>query len=107
MQAGSSLRRPHHHFAAAPGHGRAQRHADSFSDGGKFLRADAAVEYAFRMAADGADLIDVGSPPARVGGVPPRGNGLVLLVIGRWCGGSSSSRSTRAAGGEAARGGLR
>jgi len=34
---------------------------DSFSDGGKFLEADAAIEHARRMAAQGADIIDVGA----------------------------------------------
>jgi dihydropteroate synthase len=42
---------------------------DSFSDGGKFVRADAAVEHALRMTADGADLIDIGGESTRPGAV--------------------------------------
>jgi len=34
---------------------------DSFSDGGRYLDPDAAVAHAWQMAADGADLIDVGA----------------------------------------------
>ncbi len=40
---------------------------DSFSDGGKFLRPDAAVDRACQMVADGADIIDVGGESSRPG----------------------------------------
>lgn len=40
---------------------------DSFSDGGKFLDPFAAVEQARRLAADGADIIDVGAESTRPG----------------------------------------
>ena len=40
---------------------------DSFSDGGRFLSADAAVEQGLRMAAEGAALIDVGGESTRPG----------------------------------------
>lgn len=43
---------------------------DSFSDGGKFLDADAAVAHGLRLAAEGADLIDVGGESTRPGAVP-------------------------------------
>ncbi len=43
---------------------------DSFSDGAKFLDADSAVEYARRMLADGADIIDVGGESTRPGSEP-------------------------------------
>ena len=33
---------------------------DSFSDGGRWAHADAAVDHAIRLHADGADLVDVG-----------------------------------------------
>ena len=33
---------------------------DSFSDGGRYLDPAAGVEHAFRLAAEGADLLDVG-----------------------------------------------
>ena len=40
---------------------------DSFSDGGKFLSVDAAVERAKQMVADGADIIDMGAESTRPG----------------------------------------
>jgi dihydropteroate synthase len=40
---------------------------DSFSDGGQFLDADAAAERGLAMAAEGADLIDVGGESTRPG----------------------------------------
>lgn len=43
---------------------------DSFSDGGRFLDVDAAVEQARRMADDGADCIDVGGESTRPGADP-------------------------------------
>ncbi|MDR2430612.1 MAG: dihydropteroate synthase [Puniceicoccales bacterium] len=41
---------------------------DSFSDGGKFLAVDAAVAQATRLAADGADVLDLGAESTRPGG---------------------------------------
>jgi dihydropteroate synthase len=43
---------------------------DSFSDGGRFVDADSAVEWAERMAADGAAIIDVGGESTRPGSAP-------------------------------------
>jgi dihydropteroate synthase len=40
---------------------------DSFSDGGRFLNHRAAIEQAHQMAADGADIIDVGGESTRPG----------------------------------------
>lgn len=40
---------------------------DSFSDGGEFLNAAAAVDHALQMLADGADIIDVGGESTRPG----------------------------------------
>lgn len=40
---------------------------DSFSDGGRFLAVDAALAHARRLAAEGADLIDVGGESTRPG----------------------------------------
>jgi dihydropteroate synthase len=40
---------------------------DSFSDGGKFFAAEEAVEHGLRMAADGAQIIDVGGESTRPG----------------------------------------
>jgi len=45
---------------------------DSFSDGGRFLDADAALGRAAAMASDGADLIDIGAESTRpYGGAQP------------------------------------
>ena len=38
---------------------------DSFSDGGKFFSAEAATAHASKLAADGADIIDVGAESTR------------------------------------------
>lgn len=40
---------------------------DSFSDGGRFLEADAAAAQALRLAEEGADLVDVGGESTRPG----------------------------------------
>lgn len=40
---------------------------DSFSDGGKWLDADTAIRHGVELAADGADLIDVGGESTRPG----------------------------------------
>lgn len=42
---------------------------DSFSDGGKYSRIDAALAHARQMAEDGADMIDVGGESTRPGHV--------------------------------------
>jgi dihydropteroate synthase len=43
---------------------------DSFSDGGAFLDRDAAVRHALRLAAEGADILDVGGESTRPGSDP-------------------------------------
>src|SRR5438552_18721400 len=43
---------------------------DSFSDGGKFLTAEKAVEHGMQMAAEGAQIIDVGGESTRPGAEP-------------------------------------
>ena len=43
---------------------------DSFSDGGRFLDADAAVAHAHELAADGAAIVDVGGESTRPGAQP-------------------------------------
>jgi len=40
---------------------------DSFSDGGRYLDPDAGVEHALRLAAEGADLVDIGGESTRPG----------------------------------------
>jgi dihydropteroate synthase len=44
--------------------------ADSFSDGGEFLDLDRAVAHARQMAADGAEIIDIGGESTRPGAEP-------------------------------------
>ena len=43
---------------------------DSFSDGGHYFSASRALDHARRLAADGADLIDVGGESTRPGSAP-------------------------------------
>lgn len=43
---------------------------DSFSDGGKYISPDAAVEHALEMVSEGADIIDVGGESTRPGATP-------------------------------------
>lgn len=43
---------------------------DSFSDGGRFLDPDAAVEHGLRLAAEGAAIVDVGGESTRPGAAP-------------------------------------
>ena len=45
---------------------------DSFSDGGRFLQPSAAIEHARRLAAEGADILDIGAESTRpYGGMRP------------------------------------
>jgi len=41
---------------------------DSFSDGGRYLDVDRAVEHALRLLSEGADLVDLGAESTRPGG---------------------------------------
>ena len=43
---------------------------DSFSDGGRYVRPDRAVEHALAMIAAGADIIDIGGESTRPGALP-------------------------------------
>lgn len=43
---------------------------DSFSDGGRYLDPERAVEHALRMESEGADIIDVGGESTRPGALP-------------------------------------
>jgi dihydropteroate synthase len=40
---------------------------DSFSDGGRYLSAGAAIEHALRLEAEGADILDIGGESTRPG----------------------------------------
>ena len=44
--------------------------ADSFSDGGRFLAQERAIAHGLALAADGADLVDVGGESTRPGAEP-------------------------------------
>src|SRR6184192_2030486 len=43
---------------------------DSFSEGGEFFEQDAAIERGIQIAADGADIIDIGGESTRPGAEP-------------------------------------
>jgi dihydropteroate synthase len=43
---------------------------DSFSDGGRFLQPDAAIEHARRLLAEGAAIVDIGAESTRPGADP-------------------------------------
>jgi dihydropteroate synthase len=43
---------------------------DSFFDGGRFLAADAALTHAWRLIAEGADVLDIGGESSRPGAAP-------------------------------------
>jgi dihydropteroate synthase len=43
---------------------------DSFSDGGRYFDADAAVAHALQLAAEGADILDIGGESTRPGADP-------------------------------------
>ena len=43
---------------------------DSFSDGGAFASADAAIDHALRLEAEGADILDIGGESTRPGAEP-------------------------------------
>jgi dihydropteroate synthase len=54
---------------------------DSFSDGGAFLDADAAVQHGLRLAFEGAHLLDVGGESTRPGADPvPQGEELDRVI---------------------------
>jgi dihydropteroate synthase len=44
--------------------------ADSFSDGGRFLDAERAIEHGLRLKAQGADILDIGGESTRPGAEP-------------------------------------
>ena len=55
---------------------------DSFSDGGLFLEADAAIEQGLRLIADGADIVDVGGESTRPGAEPVPADEELRRVLG-------------------------
>src|SRR5256714_13579396 len=55
---------------------------DSFSDGGEFFTSTKAIERGLGMAAEGADIIDVGGESTRPGSEPVAGDEELRRVIG-------------------------
>jgi dihydropteroate synthase len=55
---------------------------DSFSDGGRFLDPEAAVAHALRLAAEGADLVDLGGESTRPGAEPVPAAEEIRRVVG-------------------------
>lgn len=43
---------------------------DSFSDGGKYISTDLAIEHALKLIAEGADILDIGGESTRPGAAP-------------------------------------
>ena len=54
---------------------------DSFSDGGQFAAADAAVEHALRLVEEGADILDIGGESTRPGATSVEFNEELARVI--------------------------
>jgi dihydropteroate synthase len=54
---------------------------DSFSDGGRYLDADGAVQHGLALAADGAEIVDVGGESTRPGAVPVDSRGEASRVV--------------------------
>lgn len=54
---------------------------DSFSDGGRYLSLETAVERALQMEAEGADLIDIGGESSRPGAPPVSGDEETRRII--------------------------
>lgn len=54
---------------------------DSFSDGGRYLAADAAIAHARQLIADGADILDIGGESTRPGSVPVGTEGELARVL--------------------------
>jgi dihydropteroate synthase len=59
---------------------------DSFYDGGRYTSADAAIEHGLQLAAEGADILDIGGASSRPGAravVPEEEAGRVVPVVRR------------------------
>lgn len=55
--------------------------ADSFSDGGRFLEPQAAIEHALGLVAEGADLLDIGAESTRPGASPISADEQIARVV--------------------------
>jgi len=47
---------------------------DSFSDGGRYVQAERAIEHGLRLREDGADILDIGAESTRPGALPVPGD---------------------------------
>src|SRR5437762_2506177 len=54
---------------------------DSFSDGGQFREAGAAIDHALKLLAEGADIIDIGGESSRPGAVPVSRNEELARIL--------------------------
>ena len=54
---------------------------DSFSDGGKFLDTNKAIEHGLKMAGEGAAIIDIGSESTRPGSKPVSASEQIKRVV--------------------------
>lgn len=54
---------------------------DSFSDGGRFVEPEAAVDQAMRMVDDGADIVELGGESTRPGAVPVSGDEEIRRIL--------------------------
>src|SRR6476661_1911758 len=54
---------------------------DSFSDGGRYLDPDAAVQHGLALVAEGADMLDVGGESTRPGAEPVSDHDELARVI--------------------------
>lgn len=54
---------------------------DSFSDGGRFANADAAIDHALQLVRDGADILDIGGESTRPGATPVEANEELARVL--------------------------
>ena len=54
---------------------------DSFSDGGRWLEPQAAIEHAMRLVEEGADLIDIGAESTRPGATPVAADEQIARVV--------------------------
>ena len=54
---------------------------DSFSDGGRFLDADAAIAHGVALAAQGADVLDVGGESTRPGAAPVAADAELARIV--------------------------
>jgi dihydropteroate synthase len=54
---------------------------DSFSDGGRFLGAEAAIAHARRLLAEGADILDIGGESTRPGAQPVAADDEIARIL--------------------------